>query len=341
MNYVGIDYHKKYSVATVISQGGAILKKGVILANRFDAFADFLKPFGEVTAVVEATRGWSVPVDILDQLVIKVLLAHPTKLKVIAEHAAKTDQIDSYVLALLARAGWIPEAYLRSRPNRDRQLILRVRCFHVRLRTSLKNRIHDLIDRQAEPVRINAQLYKDLFGKKGLAWLGSLQLAFPADILLKQLLAAYEVLSAQIRESDGLVKDLLKSDPNCQLIATVPGFGPFFSVLANTEIGVIQRFFNSSRLCSYAGIVPSTDSSGGKTRHGPIIKQSNHWLRWAFIEAVAPAVAADAGIRKFYESYRQTKGINVAKVVTARRLCCIVYRVLKQQSAYYQGVADR
>jgi len=336
MNYIGVDYHKSYSVATVMNKNGRILAQRK-LANRLDAFKTFLEPFGEAKAAVEATRSWAVPVEILEQLVDEVVLGNPYLIKAIARTKfGRNDKIDSKVLAKLLQLDWLPEAYLRSKVNRDQQSILRVRCFFVRLRTKLKNRIHDLIDRQPEPIREHARTFSDLFGKQGRNWLESLQLEHPDQPLLKQLLAAYGALSEQIKGSDGLVNELFKSDSNCGLVASVPGFGPFFSVLSNVEIGDIGRFPNVSHLCSYAGLVPWTEGSGGRIWHGPIIKQSNHWLRWAFVEAAIPATVADDGLRSYYEYYRRLKGAKTARVIIGRRLCCIVYRVLRQKTPYYE-----
>jgi len=335
MYYVGIDYHKRYSVATVMNEAGAVMAQRT-LANRLDDFRMFLKPFAEAKAAVEATRSWAIPVEILEQLVDEVVLANPYLVKAIAKTKfGRNDKIDSGVLAKLLQLDWLPEAYLRSKVNRDQQIILRIRCFFVRQRTQLKNRIHDLIDRQSEPVREHARTFSDLFGKKGLTWLRDLKLDDPYQSLLGRLLTAYDALSEQLAGSDELVKELFKADSNCQLVASVPGFGPFFAVLSNVEIGDIGRFPSSSQLCSYAGLVPWTASSGGKTWHGPIVKPSNRWLRWAFIEATIPAIVADDGLRSYYEYYRRLKGTKTAKVVIGRRLCCIVYRVLRQQTPYY------
>jgi len=335
MNYVGVDYHKRYSVATVMDQNGVILATKT-LDNRIDAFRAFLKPFGKAKAAVEATRGWAIAVEILEQLLDEVVLAHPGGVKTMAQHKFKTDKIDSRILAKLLQIDWLPEAYLRDRVNREQQLILRTRCFFVRLRTRVKNRIHELIDRQAEPIREHARTFSDLFGKKGLTWLKNLSLNEPYQTLLSRLLTTHESLDEQVKGSDDLVAELFKTDPDCPLVASVPGFGPFFSVLTKVEIGDIKRFPNSSRLCSYAGLVPSTESSGGKTWHGSTIKQSNHWLRWAFIEAVIPAIVADDGLRAYYEQYRRIKGTKIAKVITGRRLCGIVYRILSQKTPYYE-----
>lgn len=337
MYYVGVDYHKRYSVATVLNETGTMLARRR-LDNRLEAFRELLEPYdkAEVEAVVEATRSWGIPVDILEQLADRVILANPGEVKLIAKGRIRTDKVDSLALARLLRLDEIPEAYLRSRANREQQLILRVRCFFVQLRTRVKNRIHDLIDRQDESIRERATGYSDLFGKKGMAWLKSLELGHPCGTLLARLLDAYDALDAQVRQSDRLVAELYLADADCQLLKKTPGIGTFFAVLIKTEVGSIERFTSSARFCSYAGVVPSTESSGGKVWHGRIIKQSNRWLRWALVEAVIPATVADAGLRAHYEYYRRTKGSKVAKVVTARRLGCIVYRVLKERKPYYE-----
>jgi hypothetical protein len=54
---------------------------------------------------------------------------------------------------------------------------------------------------------------------------------------------------------------------------------------------------SASKLCSYAGLIPTTYSSGGKTFQGKITKQGNRWLRWALIEAAQRAIVKDAWLR--------------------------------------------
>lgn len=66
-----------------------------------------------------------------------------------------------------------------------------------------------------------------------------------------------------------------------KLLKTIPGIGEFFARLIDAEIDDIARFRNPKKLAAYAGLVPSTYSSGGKTFHGKIIKEGNKWLRWA------------------------------------------------------------
>lgn len=60
---------------------------------------------------MEASYNWGKMYDWLDQVAEEVILAHPLKVRAIAEARIKNDRIDSWTLAHLLRADLIPEAY--------------------------------------------------------------------------------------------------------------------------------------------------------------------------------------------------------------------------------------
>jgi transposase len=337
--FLGVDYAKKFSVATLINESGEIVKRSK-LTNQRVSFESFLRGFSGIEAVTEAGRHWRVVVELVEGLVDGIKLAHPLKVKAIAEAKVKTDSIDSETLAQLLRANLIPEAHLRSKESSNRQKILRTRSFYVRIRTKVRNRIHHLIDGQAEEIRVEATRFSDLFGGKGKQWLRRLQLEQPDEKMLNDLLESEEFLCKRIQDSDAAVKDLFEADSDFKRVASIPGFGPFLSVLVVVEIDQIDRFPSASKLASYAGLVPSTYSSGGHTWHGKIHKQGNKWLRWAFVEAAIHVSAVRGDIRNFYFRIKRRKGTKIARVATARKLCGIVFRILKGKSEY-QAVMKR
>jgi transposase len=53
------------------------------------------------------------------------------------------------------------------------------------------------------------------------------------------------------------------------------------------------------------------------------------------VEAVRPAITNNFEIRNYYYGIKKRKGSNPARVATARRLLCIVYRVLKEQTPFW------
>lgn len=109
--------------------------------------------------------------ELLEEEGLRVKLAHPSKVRLIAEARIKTDSIDASTLAHLERTGYLPAAYIPSRDVRDNRELLRYQLSLVRIRTSLKNRIHAILDK----LGINHP-FSDLFRKKGREFLRALSL---------------------------------------------------------------------------------------------------------------------------------------------------------------------
>jgi transposase len=333
VNYIGIDYHKKYSYVVVKNKDGQVQGKGTVNNTR-EEVQQFLEPYCPGMAVVEATRNWGLIYDWLDEVLDDVALAHPLKVKAIAEARIKTDKISADVLADLLRTDLLPRAYAPNKQTREFKSILRQRMFFVRIQTMVKNRIHDILDRHPDVLR-EAPEVSDLFGAAGIQWLDQTVLAGEDNRLLISELELLKFLRGKISQSGGTVRELAKKDPRNRLLQSIPGIGSFFSVLILYEIDDVSRFRDDKKLCAYAGLVPSTYASGGKVFHGRITKTGSKWLRWAAIEAAQTAVRSDSEFRTYYQRIRVRKGTNAAKVATARRLLTIVYRLLRQ-GRYYE-----
>lgn len=332
--YIGVDYHKSYSYMTVMDEKGKITGEGKV-DNSKEAVESFLGKAscnGNSSAVLEATRNWTVMHDWLEDIVEDVHLAHPLKVKAIAEAKIKTDQIDATVLAHLLRTDLLPESYVATPEARQMRSVLRQRMFLVRLQTMVKNRIRGILDRY--PDLMKDRPVEHLFGLKGKEWIKNLSLKETDRDLVNGDLSLLGELGSHINQSEDLVETLSKNDERVELLKSIPGIGTFFSVLIAYEIDDIKRFVHEKKLFSYAGIIPSTYSSGGRTFHGRLIKQGNKYLRWALIEAVWPAIRKDAELRSYYEGIKEKKGANPAKVATARRLATIIYRVLSRKRTY-------
>lgn len=334
MNYMGIDHHKQYSYVTVMDKEGAVIKEGWVLNYRAE-IEEFLRGSkDELSAVIEAGRSSYVMTDMLEEMGIEVTVAHPKEIKAIAKAKIKTDKRDSRILADLLRADLIPAVYKRDAETRAAQRVLRQRVFFVATMTRVKNRVRALLAQQGEEIQRTLGAENDLFTRKGMMCLKGLSLPARDQVLLEELLRFYEEVAGLIKESNQLVDSLYREMKEAQLISSVPGFGSFLSVLVATEIGDIGRFSGVEKLHSYAGVIPSTHSSGERSYHGKIIKEGNRWLRWAAIEAVWPAIRADFDIRLFYQKHAMKKNGNAAKVATARRLLTIIYKILKEGRRY-------
>jgi len=117
---------------------------------------------------------------------------------------------------------------------------------------------------------------------------------------------------------------------------TVPGIGYYSALLVKSEIGDINRFPFGEKLCSYAGLVPSTYQSGGMVRHGGITKEGSRWLRWIMIQCVSAHVrVCDSWISRSYWCLAGRRGKNTDRVAAARKLLMVCYSVLKNKRPFY------
>ena len=282
--FIGIDFHKRYSVFHVLDAEGHDLAKGRIDHSCPSSFVELVKRWKRPRVVFEATMNWHWLFEILEQAMpaSDVLLANPHKTRIIAEAQVKTDKIDARILAQLLRADLVCAVHIASKHARDRKEVLRQRCFFVRQRTMLRNRIHRLLGAQHDLV---VPEVADLFGKKGLAYLEALTLPAPSGLLLKQQLEMLRSLSVRIKEDEAALATMMASTAEMDSVASLPGMGPVLAAVVVSEIDDIRRFPSAQKLTGYAGLCPKVSSSGGKTHHGKLMHQCNKWLRWAFVEA--------------------------------------------------------
>jgi len=326
--YVGLDVHRRVCYGTVTDGDGRVLKRGRFSSDP-EGLREFMDGFEGAIIAMEAGYCWQPLYDGLLEAGHDVRLAHPQKVKAIAEAKVKTDKVDSETLAHLLRAGLLPESYVPPRDVRELRDLVRRRAFLVGMRTRLKNRIH------AELAKRGIGLGVPLFTREGLELLRSLRLE-----AVDQLLPVMEALDMQISRISGSLRRMSGEDPRAQLLTTIPGVGYYVAMLLISEIGDISRFPSSEKLCSYAGLVPSVRRSGDTTRHGGITREGSRWMRWALIQAVHVHIRRESDLSRFYHRLAKRKTPQEAVVATSRKMLKVVYWMLLNNEPYHPEPYD-
>lgn len=322
--YVGVDYHKNYSVATKMDERGEVLEQ-VRLSNDPETLLAYAEGLPEDTSIaLEATEGWYYFYELLEEKCPHIYLAHPLKTKAIADARIKTDKIDSTTLAHLLRTNLLPRSYIPPRETRDIREILRYRASLVSLRTSVKNKVHAILSKNGVKLK-----FSDIFGKKATKQLKALKLRSCYKLALLGYLSLVETLNSLIAEVTEVIEGIAQDNRDAMLLDTIPGIGYYSALLIVSEIGEISRFSSARKLCSYAGLVPSVHSSGGKTRYGPITKQGSKWLRWILVEQSRHFGGSCDRLTKMYSRVARTHGKNTARVAVAREMLKIIYYMLR------------
>jgi transposase len=329
MEFIGLDIHRHYSVAARMGADGVVLEQRR-LAN--EALPAYLQTLPEPPRVaLEATANWYHIFELVEPWAAQVALGHPLKTRIIAEAKVKTDKVDATILAHLLRADLLPQAYMAPAPVRELRELLRLRASLVRLRTSVRNKVHAvLIKRGLKPP------VASVFGKKGRAWLEALGEQLPAvyATAIESYLRVLDALALEILRLDREVADAAEASEEARWLDSMPGIGPYSALLILAEIGDIKRFPDAAHLASYAGLVPSVHSSGGKTRLGPLTRQGSPWLRWVIVEAAHSASRTAGPLQNRFNRVRQRKPYATAIVDLARFMLGCIYAMLTERRPF-------
>ena len=330
--YIGLDVHKKVTHYAMVDGEGTVVKKGRFptTTDGLDEFADIL-PDGAKVAIEASTSGIFV-FEYLAERGIEVHLAHPVYVKPFAKKHVKTDKVDSKVLAQLLRLDYLPESYVPGADMRDLRTIVRHRASLVRLRTSIKNRVHALLTIEGiQPPKVS-----DLFGLQGLEFLKEVELQESRKTALDNYLELLRFLGKRINKVESILREKAEITEEASWLMSIVGIGYHNALLILSEIGEIGRFGNPKSFVSYVGLAPKVEQSGDYTRYGHISKHSNGFLRWALIQSTRAAVhsATPNRFQRIYQRLKARRGEKVAIVATARHMAESAYWVLIKREVY-------
>lgn len=336
---IGCDAHKRYSLFAILNSRGKLLRQQRINHER-GAIMDFLTQFPEGTPVALETVGnWYWIVDEIEAAGCKPYMAHALKAKLLMGNVNKTDKLDAEGLATLQYIGSLPSVWLPPGDLRDARELPRTRMALSKIRTALKNRMHSTLAKYA----LSLDTKSDIYAPKWRSQLTESIHSMPAETCrcMEQELELLDLVQAQINRLEERIKERIDVSETMQLLKTLPGVGMILSMVIDREIGSIDRFPSHSHLASYAGTVPKIKASGGKIRYGRMRKQSNNYLKWAFIEAANVVVRQrnhprwiSKHVSRLYERIRQRKGHSIAVGAVARYLSEAAYWVLKKREHY-------
>jgi transposase len=155
-----------------------------------------------------------------------------------------------------------------------------------------------------------------------------------ASFQVKSLVRQMDFLDGECAKVEALVRGPLeKVEP---LVLTIPGISYTTGAQIVSEIGDVSRFRNAAALVSYAGLDSSVNQSGKfDSGGGPITKHGSPYLRRAVWLAAGRACQHDPKLRAFYEKRRaEGKPHRVAVTAVARKLCHVVFAVMRDQAPY-------
>ena len=121
-------------------------------------------------------------------------------------------------------------------------------------------------------------------------------------------------------------------------LRSVPGIGKKTALILYTEIMDIHRFKNLDHLKSYAGLVPSTHSSGETDGIRGLTKRRNSHLRYVLIECAWVAIRKDPVLLQTYHLLTKRMQKQEAIIRIASKLLSRIRYVWMNDCPYVPGV---
>jgi transposase len=336
MKYVGVDLHKQSITLCVMVKDGdqrKIEQRRTLRCAETESIRRFFEQLGPFRLVVEATSSYEWFLLLVEDLADRCVLAHPKKLRVIAESKQKSDKIDARILAEFLLLDMIPEAH---RPTP------RMRQYRVLVRH--RNRIQGQITSVKSKLRHKAAFYNadiaQLFTARGLEHLAKIAMShadrFECQALREQLMFLQKQLKAAEKELALFARSAPVAEQESRaVLATMPTVGTVTVDVVLSETADVRRFRSAKKIVAFAGLDPGFRESAGKGKELHITKEGSKLLRWALIETAWRLVRKSARWRRLFMKLMGSTGHKKKAIVgVARRVLCVMYAMLRDGTAY-------
>ncbi|MGB9132507.1 MAG: IS110 family transposase [Methanosarcina sp.] len=359
----GLDIHKLFFIATILSRSGEKLHKRL---NRDEDGILSLKDWviSEKCDVVacESTSDFWVPIH--DSLIkhLPVIVGNARDMKAFTHK--KTDKIDSEFIAQLALNKMVQPSRIFPKDHRGFRSYVRLRFTLVQKRTDLKNEAHSIL----APEMFNLKdVLTDIFGKNGRIILSGISSGKTVDQIIASLSPNVRKKSEQIRELlnreisqsaafrlqiclkliqhlddeiEALEKEIFnyaykKHKREMEILMSVPGIGELGAATLIAEIGDFKDFSSGNKLSSWLGIVPNVYQSADKYYNGRITKRGSKVARWILTQiAQAAARKKNSRLKEFFNRKKKAIGHAKAIIALARKIATIIWHLVINDEMY-------
>lgn len=325
--YIGVDLHKNSFQVCYLSKTASKQTTYEINPLGIKKFKASLNKTDEVG--IEATGNARYLAGEIEKEVKRIVIINPWQFKIISQSVKKTDEQDAAIIAKYMSKGLIPKVRMRSKENQQIASLITTRDKLVKLRTSLKNKIHGILSANGYVTK------KEMFSSiKALDGIFSLKLDDAYKFELKVITDQIKSLTKSIDEITKELTNRGKGLKGYSNLKSITGIGDISATIMLNAIGNVNDFETADKLSSYFGIVPRVNNSNETIRQGRITKMGNKIARTALVQSTLIAIRYNSYLRTFYDRLKAKKGSGKAIIATSRKLLGIIYRALKHDLVY-------
>jgi transposase len=252
----------------------------------------------------------------------------------------KNDKIDARKIGRELSNGTLHGIYVPVLEMEHVRTLVRQRGRLVKDQTRCKNRIWHLLIFSG--LKLDPDKAKQYWSSRFMETLQQIPcetqwLRYALDIAIEEYLQVRKLLSQTTKQVRLLSKQA--SFVTIQkLLQSIPGIGIVNAMTIMTELQDMRRFKTLDKLCSYAGIVPDTASSGDNEKVRGITHRNNSYLRTAIVESSWVIIRKDPAMLMLFNKYCTKMNSNKAIIKIARHLLSRIKYVWANQVEYEIGI---
>lgn len=258
------------------------------------------------------------------------------------EKRQKEDKRDSRKIAKSLRNGELVGIYIPGKGMEELRGLVRYRKTLVKEISRHKCRIKSFIYFNGIKIPLEQDGISKHWSGRFTHWLREVKLStVHGKMVLDDTLDTAELLRKKLLKVNRHLRQVVGNgeySEKLRLLQSIPGIGLISAITLLTEMEDILRFRNLDQLCSFVGLVPSTNSSGEKENVGRITRRNNRFLRSIIVEAAWMASRKDPSLLYSYGLLCKRMEPTEAIIRIAKKLLNRIRYVMKNETEYVHSV---
>lgn len=244
----------------------------------------------------------------------------------------KTDRNDARAIAQVMRVGWYSIVHIKSGVSQEMRMLLANRKMLLIKQIDIENEIRGTL--RVFGLKLAGRITRTSFEERALDLVADKPRLMA---MLRPMLAARAALSQQYAVLHKMVLDIIRSEPTCRRLMTVPGVGALTAITYLTTIDDPARFQHSRDVGAHLGLTPRKYASGEIDRNGGISKCGDALLRATLYQAALALLTRTqrwSTLRAWGMAVAKRRGLRRAVVAVARKLAIVLHRIWADGSEF-------
>ena len=330
--YIGLDVSLASTAVCVLDEKGKIVTEAQV-ASEPEVLVEFLRklPHGISTVGLEAgpLSHW-LHKGMTDAGFEAVLMETRQVKGALKAMPIKTDRRDAEGIARLLQMGWFRPVHCKTVSSQEMRALLTSRKSVLdailRMELSLRGVLRNFGLKLGgiSKGRYEARVRELVAGNAML------------EAAAEPILGARAALRRELAELEKLVRTLVRRDPVCRLLMTMPGVGPVIALTYTSAIDDPERFRRSKDVGPWVGLTPGRELSGERDIVGRITKAGDAGLRAALYQAATVMLnrAGPNWLKAWALRLAKHRGKKRATVALARRIGVVLHRMWRDGTEF-------